>query len=124
MDAENRKKRILCVEDHQDTCEMIALLLKDYEVVGAYSLAEGLRRATSESFDLYLLDYNLPDGTGLELCLFIRGFDRETPIVLCTAGCSITERQVLTTGAQGFIKKGVGFVDHLMEAASRLLAAA
>ena len=124
MAAENGKKRILCVEDHQDTCEMIAYLLRDYTVVGAYSLAEGLRRTTSESFDLYLLDYNLPDGTGLELCLIIRGFDQATPIVLCTASSSITERQVITTGAQGFVKKGCGFVESLEETVSQLLAAA
>lgn len=124
MAAENRKKRILCVEDHQDTCEMITLLLREYEVVGADSLAEGLRQATSERFDLYLLDYNLPDGTGLELCLLIRGFDQETPVILCTGTFSITERQALTTGAQGFINKGVNFLDHLEEAVPRLLAAA
>jgi len=77
-----RRKRILCVEDHPETCEFIQALLSEYEIVGADTLAEGMRRAAGGRFDLYLLDYHLPDGTGLELCSRLRAFNRKTPILI------------------------------------------
>ncbi len=100
------KKRILCVDDSTDTCELVLSILKEeYEVTSGYSKADALKRATAERFDLYILDYHLPDGTGLELCLMLRGFDRNTPILFATASSSITEAQVITAGAQGLIQK-------------------
>jgi len=51
------------------------MILEDYEVVSAHSKTEGLRKVQSGLFDLYLLDYSLPDGTGLELATLIRQFD-------------------------------------------------
>lgn len=115
------KKRILCVDDHSDTCELISIILKDYDVTSAYSMADAINRATAERFDLYLLDYHLPDGTGLELCLLIRGFDRDTPILFATASSSLNESQVITVGAQGLVKTGIGLADDLTARVSRLL---
>jgi CheY-like chemotaxis protein len=79
--------------------------LSDYEIITAFSMADAIKQATAQKFDLYILDYHLPDGTGLELCLMLRGFDRDTPILFATASSSITEAQVITAGAQGLIKK-------------------
>ncbi|HKR59683.1 MAG TPA: response regulator [Pyrinomonadaceae bacterium] len=118
------RKRILYVEDHQDTGELVATLLCDHEVVVVGNKAEGQMRATLERFDLYIFDYNLPDGTGIELCLFIRTYDHQTPIVLCTASTSLTELQVTAAGAQYFIKKGPLFIDCLVEAVSQSFSAA
>lgn len=115
------KKKILCVEDHEDSCRLIADVLKDYEVVVAYNKADALTKAMSGSFDLYLLDYYLPDGTGLELCLLIRTFDPNTPIFFCTFASSITMKEIKTAGAQGLIKKGEEFVDELEIAISQAL---
>jgi CheY-like chemotaxis protein len=36
--------------------------VKEYEVTSAYSMTDGVKRATAEGFDLYVLDYHLPDG--------------------------------------------------------------
>jgi CheY-like chemotaxis protein len=117
------KKRILCVEDHEDTYDLVAFVLRDYEVVGARSGSEALRRMIDDRFDLYLFDYNLPDGTGLELCIFLRTFDRETPIVVASASGVLSEREVLTTGAQAYVRKGSEFTDNLKSTITRLLAA-
>ena len=100
------KKHILCVDDHADTCALVTTILSDYETISAYSMADAIKQATAQKFDLYILDYHLPDGTGLELCLMLRGFDRDTPILFATATSSIKEAQVITAGAQGLIKKG------------------
>jgi CheY-like chemotaxis protein len=83
---------------------LVTLILKDYEVTSAASMADAIKRATAEKFDLYILDYHLPDGTGLELCLMLRAFDRDTPMLFATASSSITEAQVVTAGAQGLIR--------------------
>jgi CheY-like chemotaxis protein len=99
------KKQILCVDDNCDTCDLITVILKDYDVTSAFSMADAVKQATAKKFVLYLLDYHLPDGTGLELCLMLRAFDKETPILFATASSSITEAQVITAGAQGLVKK-------------------
>jgi CheY-like chemotaxis protein len=64
------KCRILCIDDHEDTTEMLKLLLiqEDYEVTTAVTMTEALSLAKSQEFDLYVLDRHLPDGSGLELC--------------------------------------------------------
>jgi CheY-like chemotaxis protein len=49
------KRRILCVDDQDDMCSLIATILADHEVVSAHSKAEAIRKATSGLFDLYFL---------------------------------------------------------------------
>src|SRR5687767_9605475 len=116
------KKRILCVDDHHDMCDLVSTILKKYEVVNAHSMEDALRQATLEKFDLFLLDYHLPDGTGIELCLLIKNFDTETPILFATGTSSMTKAQALTVGAQGLIKKGSAkFVEELQSTVDELL---
>ncbi|MBD0373491.1 MAG: response regulator [Pyrinomonadaceae bacterium] len=108
------KKHILCVDDNSDSCDLMTAILKEYEVTSTYSMADAIKRATAEKFDLYILDYHLPDGTGLELCLMLKTFDPDTPILFATATSSITEAQVITARAQGLVQKGrSSFVDDL-----------
>lgn len=97
------KRRILCINDQPDICELVSAILADYEVVFARSKTDGLRKAKSKLFDLYLLDYFLRDGTGLELTMLIREFDDSTPILIITSPRTLTVRQVSTVGAQGLV---------------------
>lgn len=99
------KRRILCVDDHADICDLVSTVLEDFEVVAAQSKTEGLRRVQSGLFDLYLLDYSLPDGTGLELATLIRQFDDSTPILMITSPHTLTDRQVSEVAAQGLVSK-------------------
>ena len=100
---------MLCVDDNTDTCALVAQTLKGWKVAAEYCSAEGLRRAAAERFDLILLDYHLPDGTGLDLCQKIRSFDVSTPIIMFTVTHSIEHDTVLAAGGQGIIRK-----DHLI----------
>ena len=61
--------RVLVVEDHQDTREVLIRLLTQWghEAAPVETLAGGLRRLESESFDVILSDIALPDGTGYAL---------------------------------------------------------
>jgi CheY-like chemotaxis protein len=115
------QKRILCVEDHPDTCELIAILFNNCDVVSAHSKAAAFQLVVHENFDLIILDYHLPDGTGVEICHFIRGFDKVTPILFFTGTSSMTEPQVATAGAQGVIKKRGDFSERLRAAVYQFL---
>ena len=99
-------KRILCVEDHADTCELLRCLLSDYQVITVSTLAEAWQVAQSEPVELYVLDSRLPDGTGLELCRQIRASDPHTRIVFCSADArEAAEQQALAAGAQAYLTK-------------------
>lgn len=117
-----QKKRVLYVEDWQDICELISIILEDYEVISVNSVADALRLATSELFTLYLLDYHLPDGNGVKLTELVRTFDKETPILFVTSTSSLTEKQLLASGAQGLVGKGrIGFVEELKAKVKQVL---
>jgi two-component system nitrate/nitrite response regulator NarL len=99
-------KRILCVEDHADTCELLRFLLSDYQVTTVSTLAEALQVAQSEPVDLYLLDWWLPDGTGLELCQQIHAFAPHTPVLFCSANTrEAAVPQALAAGARAYLSK-------------------
>jgi CheY-like chemotaxis protein len=100
--------RILYVEDNEDMRRYVPHLLRaaGYEVALAGNLVDGLRMAKTENYDLYLFDYHLPDGTGVELCRLIRTFDTSTPILIYS---SVTDenmiRAAFSAGAEGCINK-------------------
>jgi DNA-binding response OmpR family regulator len=66
--------RILVVEDHRDTRDAMAKLLRfsGYGVCTAGCVAEALRAAERESIDLVVCDLTLPDGNGSELVRELR----------------------------------------------------
>jgi two-component system OmpR family response regulator len=100
--------RVLYIEDHEDTRELITIVLeqKSYEVVSGSTIKSGVALAGSQRFDLYLLDSWLPDGSGLDLCRQIREFDKATPIVFYSAAAYEIDRdQALQCGAQAYLIK-------------------
>lgn len=102
------KRRILYIEDHEDTRELVSFILRqsDFDVTTGSTLEVGISLARKLSFDLYLLDSKLPDGSGLELCTKIREFDRQTPILFYSAAAYETDREVaLQSGAQAYLVK-------------------
>jgi len=116
------KGRILYVEDHLDTYDAISILLElsGYAVTPAHTFEDGLRLATTEGFDLFILDYNLEGGNGCDLSRCIRAFDSRTPIILFSVTRGMDEQKVMAVGAQDYVPKLAGF-DTLERAISRLL---
>lgn len=103
-----KNKRILYIEDHADTRELVTLLLaqKSYEVITGSTMESGVALAGGGKFDLYLLDSWLPDGSGLDLCKRIRQFDQKTPIVFYSAAAYATDSDLaLKCGAQAYLVK-------------------
>lgn len=101
----DHKKRILCVEDLADHCSLIAMVLSDHDIVLAHTKDSALRTAAEEKFDLYLLDYYLPDGTGVDLYHSIRRFDAATPVIFITNSAAISNSDVISLGAEQLIEK-------------------
>ena len=103
-----KTRRILYVEDHEDTRELVTLLLaqKSYEVITGTTIASGVALAGSGQFDLYLLDSWLPDGSGLDLCQRIRQFDQRTPILFYSAAAYAADHEMaMKCGAQAYLVK-------------------
>lgn len=103
-----RPHRILYIEDHEDTRELVTLLLaqKSYEVITGSTIETGVALAGSERFDLYLLDSWLPDGSGLDLCQRIREFDKTTPIIFYSAAAYAADHEMaMRCGAQAYLVK-------------------
>ena len=100
--------RVLYIEDHEDTRELVTLVLeqRNYEVVTGSTIETGVALADSQQFDLYLLDSWLPDGSGLDLCRRIREFDKVTPILFYSAAAYEIDREhALRCGAQAYLIK-------------------
>ena len=100
--------RVLYVEDHEDTRELVTLVLeqRSYEVVTGSTIKTGLALARSQHFDLYLLDSWLPDGSGLDLCGRIREFDKATPILFYSAAAYEADKDLaMRCGAQAYLVK-------------------
>ena len=100
--------RVLYIEDHEDTRELVTLLLtqRSYEVVSGSTIESGIALAVAQNFDLYLLDSWLPDGSGLELCERIRQFDKTTPILFYSAAAYASDHdKALKCGAQAYLIK-------------------
>src|SRR6266511_2375570 len=79
--------RILYVEEHAESCELLALWLSayGYQLVIANTPSHRVALARSGAFGAYILSGKFIDGTRLDLCLRIRMFDPATPIVFYSA---------------------------------------
>jgi DNA-binding response OmpR family regulator len=106
--ASTARKRILCVDDHEDTRDMMSVLLDQcgYEAVIAASVSDALESARSGGLALCILDHWLTESNGIELCQQIRAFDSDTPIMFYSgAGYEADIQKGLDAGAQAYLVK-------------------
>jgi CheY-like chemotaxis protein len=110
-EAEISALRILLVEDHADTAEAMADLLREmgHEVTVAGSVAGGLAAAASQAgrIDLVLSDLGLPDGTGLDLMAELHGRYGVKGIALSGYGMEEDVRKSLEAGFDRHLTKPV-----------------
>jgi CheY-like chemotaxis protein len=103
--------RLLLVEDHPDSRDMLALQLESagYRVATAATVGEALELAGRGGFDLLISDIGLPDGTGLEVMQEVKERYGLRGIALSGFG---TDEDVLKSKAAGFehhVTKPVNF---------------
>jgi len=115
------KCRILYVDDHEDSAEMLKLILSesDYEFHSAKTIEEALDLARTHEFDLYVLDKYLPDGSGLELCKQLGRLTPTVPCIFYTGDTYEIHREVIAAGAQAYIAKPE--IEKLIETVHQLL---
>lgn len=100
-------KHILIVEDDTALGEGVRLALQhpELEAVLCRTLAQARQALAARSFDLAVLDVNLPDGSGLELLRQIR-LSSALPVILLTANDLETDIVAgLESGADDYITK-------------------
>jgi DNA-binding NarL/FixJ family response regulator len=104
--------RVLIVDDHVMLRDGISTILQkepDFEVVAeAGSVAEAVEKVKAAKPDLVLMDYGLPDGTGLDATREILAANAETNIVLLT----VHEEDdllfaAIRSGAKGYLLKNI-----------------
>jgi DNA-binding response OmpR family regulator len=113
-----KKKRILVVEDQDGKRNLLKLALREYDVAAVGDYDTGLRLAKRQYFDLYVLDNQIPGGTGIELCRRIREFDPNTPILFCSGRADYSD--ALGAGAQAHFAKPIE-VQEVLCAVTELL---
>jgi two-component system copper resistance phosphate regulon response regulator CusR len=100
--------RILLVEDDARLREVVARGLREaaHAVDEAASVAQARALQAIESFDVIVLDVNLPDGSGFELTRSWREDDVVVPILLLTARDEVSDRVAgLDAGADDYLVK-------------------
>lgn len=110
------EQRILIVEDEVK----VALSLKEgleekgFQVDLAYDGYIGQRMATSKTYDLIILDVNLPSVTGYALCEEIRRHNNSVPILMLTAmGTTEDKLSGFSSGADDYLVKPFEFRELL-----------
>lgn len=104
-------ERILIIEDEEDLISTLeyALQKEGYEPMGVMNGADGLAHAQKNPGpDLVLLDLNLPDMSGLEVCRRLREMShlKALPIVMMTAKSEEIDRVVgFEVGADDYVVK-------------------
>ncbi len=114
--------RILYVDDHEDSSEILKLLLadEDYEVTTAVSIKEALQLVTTEKFDLYVLDRNLPDGSGLELYAMLSEVTPGVPCIFYSGDAyDIHRSEAMAAGAEEYVAKSD--IDGLINTVHKLM---
>jgi DNA-binding NarL/FixJ family response regulator len=108
--------RILIVEDHQLVAEGLTMLLAehpDLEVVGSAATVAGTGRAAATvAVDVAVVDYWLPDGTGVEAIGALRAHQPDAVAVFLSADDSDEVMfAALEAGASGYLVKTAGGAD-------------
>lgn len=99
--------RVLLVEDDFDVAEGLAAFLEPHGVAidFAYSVAEARRALRSGTFDVILLDIELPDGNGISLCHEMGDEGAAAvPVIFLTARAGLDDRLA------GFSAGGMDYV--------------
>lgn len=99
---------VLVVEDQQDIANLIRINLEmiGNSVTCCHSAEAAFEHLDNDSYQLILLDLNLPDMDGLDICKQIRKTDQLIPIMMLTARTEELDRvQGLEAGADDYLAK-------------------
>ena len=100
--------KLLVIDDEPLICQSFnwVFATDEVEVTTAGTVAEGWRRVEEDRPDVIVLDYKLPDGSGLDLYDQIRTADPKRPVIFLTAhGTTETAIEAMKRGAFDYLGK-------------------
>ena len=106
-------RRVLIVEDSPTMRQLLVFALrrlKEVDIVEAQDGMDGLRKLSSDHFDLALIDINMPIMDGLKLISLIRGEDSLAAIpivVITTEGANEDRERAMSLGANEYLTKPI-----------------
>lgn len=101
-------RTVLIVEDERTLAKNIDQFLagKGFHTTMAFSAAEALQALCAEPVDVVLLDINLPDQDGLDLCQYLRAqFPRLRMIAMSGRACSKQRARARGLGINAYMTK-------------------
>jgi PleD family two-component response regulator len=115
---------VLVVDDHEDTCEMVARLLRLHGLKSRYVTdpTEALGVMREEPPEVVILDQTMPGVTGTELLTAMRADSvlARVPVIMYSAAFDHgLAQQALAMGASEWLIKGVHSPQYLLAAVDR-----
>jgi len=108
--------KILIIEDEHKIANSIkkGLEQESYAVDVTCNGADGFDMASSEEYDVIVLDLMLPDMDGIEICKNLRSEKNHTPILMLTAKGQLDDKvNGLNSGADDYLVKPFAFTELL-----------
>lgn len=101
------KYKLLIVEDDTDLREGLSFSFSGdgYDVTGTETKRDASREIEKGCYDIVLLDCNLPDGTGFELCREVRTYSDIPMLMLTARNTEMDEIKALELGVNDYVSK-------------------
>jgi DNA-binding response OmpR family regulator len=118
-------EKILLIEDDEAIAATVRawLSMHKFNVRAVETGAEALEELQFGKYDLILLDWNLPDMDGVEICQQFRAAGGITPIIMLSGNSSDAEKkQALRSGATDFMPKPFDFNELIQRMRSLITA--
>ena len=124
---------VLCIDDDEDFRVMLVTRLR-HELIQARAVgtaAEAISSTQTERFDLYVVDSQLTDLDGFDLCRRIRAVDPDTPILFFSGAADEADRKrgieagandyVIKPDLDGLLESIKQFVSHEESATAKII---
>lgn len=121
----SKRYRIVCVDNDQDTCDLMEMWLAqapfDYNVETVETSRKALDLVGRHDADLYVIDSSVAGEHPLTLLQTIRANDKKTPILVVSGRAHDIDRdEAFAAGANEYLTKPTN-VENFIEAVERLL---